>query len=229
MKRGREAVKSPGFCGSRKGERARRACLWGLLPWVLSATLFPGCGVYTTYQSARVLPPGHVAPGLECGFGAAPSDFGWLPVMVDLGPAVRIGVAKDVDVGVRPTLLYADVKYQFLRGGLDGALDFGFSYWPPTSVGFDYSHKYQEFGLYPMVLFSTAHYFYGARIAYLRQSEDNRVSNFLLPGGVVGLSIGRRFRFIPTIGLYLAAPNPGLKTFAFGLGFGLEYELGRQR
>jgi len=206
----------------------RKAHVWESLLFVVSVILVQGCGVYTTYQSARVLPPGHVAPGLECGFGAVPA-VGGFPVMIDLGPAVRVGVAKDVDVGVRPTLLYADAKYQFLRGPLDGAFDLGVSYWPTTNVDMWSTDYYQDFGVYPMVLFSGAHYFYGARLVYIRQVHNDRVSNLLMPGAIAGLSVGNRFRFLPAVGLYYCTPDHWNRkqTFAFGFGFGLEYEFGR--
>ena len=200
-----------------------------LLLCVVPGILVQGCGVYTTYQSARVLPPGHVAPGLEFGFGAAPGVGGY-PMMLDLGPAVRVGIANGIDVGIRPTLLYADVRYQFQKGPLDGAFDFGVSYFPPTDVGFDSQDIIQDFGLYPMVLFSATHYFYGARVVYVRQVRQSRVSNYLMPGGIVGLSVGRRFRFLPSIGLYYCAPSDSANKLplTFGLGFGLEYEFGRR-
>ena len=208
----------------------RKACVWKLLLCATAGILAQGCGTYTTYQTARVLPPGHVAPALECGFGTVPAvERG--PMMLDLGPAVRVGIAKNVDVGLRPTLLYADVKYQFRKGPLDGAFDLGVSYWPTTNAdpfGMDYI---QEFGLYPMVLFSRAHYFYGARAVCVRQVRNDRVSILLMPGAIAGLSIGNRFRFLPSIGVYYCAPDHWTRTLplAYGLGFGLEYEFGKRK
>jgi len=204
----------------------RKACVWELLLCVMLGIMAQGCGVYTTYQTARVLPPGHVAPALELGLGAAPALDDGRPWMFDMGPAVRVGIAKNIDVGVRPTLLYADVKYRFLRGPQDGAFDLGVSYWPKTNtdwMGMDYN---QDFGLYPMVLFSAAHYFYGARLIYIRHVRNDRVSNYLMPGVIVGLSIGRGFRFLPAAGLYYCAPDHWTRTrpYAFGIGFGLELQ-----
>ena len=204
----------------------RKACVWKLLLCVMPGILIQGCSIYTTYQTARVLPPGHVAPALELGFGAAPPVGGY-PIMFDMGPAVRVGIARNIDVGVRPTLLYADVKYQFLRGPQDGAFDLGVSYWPKTNIdwmlGMDYI---QDFGLYPMVVFSAAHYFYGARLIYIRQVRNDRVSNYLMPGAIVGLSVGRGFRFLPAAGLYYCAPDGRSRErpLAFGIGFGLELQ-----
>ncbi|MCX6841803.1 MAG: hypothetical protein NTX53_05935 [candidate division WOR-3 bacterium] len=207
----------------------RNACLRGSLLCVMLGIMIQGCGIYTTYQTARVLPPGHFAPALECGFGAAPA-VGGFPVMIGLGPSVRVGIANDIDMGVRPALLYADIKYQFLKGPQDGAFDFGVSYFPTANTGWEYPDRFQEFGLYPMVLFSTAHYFYGARVVYIRQNREGTVSNYLMPGGIVGLSVGRRLRFLPEIGLYYCAVSGPYKRlpFAFGLGLGLEYEFGKQ-
>ena len=65
----------------------------GRLVWLLSALLFgvvvQGCAVFTSYQTARVLPPGSLAPAFELGGGGRGEGF---PVMLDLGPAVRVGV-----------------------------------------------------------------------------------------------------------------------------------------
>ena len=134
-------------------------------------------------------------------------------------------------MGIRPTLLYADIRYQFQKGPKDGAFDLGVSCFPRTDAGWDSSDPIQDFGLYPMVLFSAAHYFYGARAVYIRQVRGRTVSNYLMPGGIIGLSVGRRFRFLPEICLYYCAassPKSNLP-FAFGLGFGLEYEFGKQQ
>jgi hypothetical protein len=52
-----------------------------------------------------------------------------------------------------------------------------------------------------------------------------------MPGAVFGMSFGDRFRFVPGIGLYYvlaAASVDNDVPVAFGLGFGLEYELGRR-
>jgi hypothetical protein len=208
----------------------RMAQVWKLLWCVMPGILVQGCGIYATYQTARVLPPGHVAPALEFGYGEAPA-LGGKPLMLDFGPAVRVSVAKNLDVGVRPMLLYADVKYQFLRGPQDGAFDLGVSYLPTTNAdifGMDY---FQDFGLYPMVLFSAAHYFYGARLVYIRQVHNDRVSNLLMPGAIAGLSVGRRLRFVPAVGLYYCAPDHWTRkqALAYGVGFGLEYEFGKRK
>jgi len=82
-----------------------------------------------------------------------------------------------------------------------------------------------------MVLFSAAHHFYGVRAVYIRQVRGRTVSNYLMPGGIIGLSVGRRLRFLPEICLYYCAassPKSNLP-LAFGLGFGLEYEFGKQQ
>ena len=208
----------------------RRLCSWALLLLLSLGILVQGCGVFTTYQSARVLPPGHAAPGLEVGLGATPAAAGWKPLMLDLGPVVRVGLGKDIDLGVRPTLLYADVKYQFRKGPWSAAFDFGVSYLPPANAGWDYPNIFEDLGLYPALLFSSGPWTYGARVIYLRQVEDGHATTFLMPGVVAGLSIGRRFRFVPGIGLYFCSTSePGdALPLAFGLGFGFEYELGRQ-
>jgi hypothetical protein len=205
----------------------RKACVWELLACVMLGIMVQGCGVYTTYQSARVLPPGHVAPGLEVGGGGAPA-LGGYPMMFDLGPAVRVGIGKNVDIGLRPTLLYADVKYQFRKGSPDGAFDLGVSYWPTTNADMFGMDMHQDFGLYPMALFSADHYFYGARVVCVRQVRNDRVSLLLMPGVIAGLSIGSRFRFLPAFGLYYCTPSHWTikLPLAFGLGFGLEYEFG---
>ena len=53
----------------------RKACVRELLLCVVPGILVQGCGVYTTYRTARVLPPGHVAPGLESGGGGTGSGL----------------------------------------------------------------------------------------------------------------------------------------------------------
>lgn len=207
--------------------------LWRLLLCVMLVILVQGCAVFTSYETARVLPPGHVAPGLGFGFGGAPRTGG--PVEGEFwGPAVRIGIARNVDIGLRPMLFSADVKYQFLRGPTDGAFDLGVSYAPtfvaPGDVpGDDQPDRFQAAGLYPMVLFSGEDYFYGARFMCIREVVQGRVTTYLImPGVVAGLSIGGRFRFTPEIGAYYCRRKATTNLpFAFGFGFGLQYEIGR--
>lgn len=147
--------------------------------------------------------------------------------MLGLGPAVRVGVARDVDVGVRSTLLYVDVKYQFQRDPQDSAFDLGVSYLPEIDGG-DSPDRYKDFGLYPMAPFSAAHYFYGVRVVYVRQVEENRVSNYLMPGHCRAVSRQAASLHTGSRPLLRCGPDPENKPFAFGLGFGLEYKFGER-
>ena len=208
---------------------------WQVLLCAALMILVAGCGVFTSYETARVLPPGHVAPALDFGFGEAARTGG--PVMLEyMRPAVRIGIARNFDIGLRPLVFYADVKYQFLRGRMDGALDLGVSYAPtfvaPGDVpGVDYADRFQATGLYPMVLFSGENYFYGARLMCIREVVNDGhwpTSYVILPGVVAGLSLGGRFRFIPEVDAYYLHPRSRYSLpFALGVGFGFQYDFGR--
>jgi hypothetical protein len=204
---------------------------------VVPGILIQGCCVYTTYQTARTLAPGRVVPASEVGFGRAVAD-GEFPFMIDLGYEVRIGVVRNLDVGMRPLLLAADIKYQFLRGGMDGAFDLGVSYLPTVNLGIEYENTNAAFGLYPMVMFSHQRglftYSYGARLIYHQRSYTTGgffgrswSGHFLMPGAVLGLAIGRpsgKVRFSPEVSCYYCPPegeSRGLP-LAFGGGFALQ-------
>jgi hypothetical protein len=214
----------------RKGYEMRRLRFRSVMVCGTACFLALGCCVYTSFQTAQTLSPGSVTAGLQFGGGGYFGNPGGVKPSLDLGPTVRVGIVRDLDVGLRPASLCGDIKYQFLHGPLAGALDLEVSRFPRTNIYFfgDGTDYVENIGFYPTVLFSGNHYFCGLRVICLRQIEEGQLSTPVLPGVVAGLSVGRRFRFVPEVCCYYNPGSRGKAGAAVGGGFAFQYTFGKQ-
>jgi len=194
--------------------------------WLLT---MGGC-VYTSLQSPNVLPPGQIAVGLEAA-AEGTLELSGRPGFGSLGLGIngRVGIMGNTDLGLRLSLLggFVDVKHQFLRGPIAGAFDVGVSYMTPidASGGWSANDRASFLGVYPMLLFGSEHYFGGARLVYLLKMPSDKsqsVTRYVLPGVLVGASIGRRFRIVPEANCYYLVDGWADWRIAFGGGLGFQ-------
>lgn len=208
---------------------------------VLAGSTSYGCATLSTMQGAKPVDPGEVSlgAGAALNFNAVPNITPGFPLPLPvLEAAVRYGIAKRMDIGLRarPIGVLADMKFQFLDGEtIDGSFAPGLGWGGiviPGSLGF------QEVDVHVPVYFGrqgkTLGYVMGPKVIarYMINSagggsEISGVSTrfVLMAGGVVGvhLALGRRFRIGGELNVYNDfTENTGIAAEA-GLGMWLDF------
>ncbi|MFB6229677.1 MAG: hypothetical protein ABEL04_00850 [Salinibacter sp.] len=184
-----------------------------------------------TYNSPQTTPEGSTSVGAGTAIvvnNEADDGSTVTPLPAAYG---RIGLGSRVDAGIKaaPYVLFADLKYQLLDRQVDVAADFGISYGVPNTVG-----------AYPALYVGTDRFYAGGRLAIISGSTGSENTNSgesslfsdeitfsgVVPGVVVGASIGDQFRVRPEVNVHL--PTGGGSPMVLP-GIGFRYQFGQGR
>jgi len=185
----------------------------------------PGCISLGTYNSPQTMPEGSGSVGAGTAIAVSNEADG-----VDVTPLPaaygRIGLGRRIDAGLKvaPFVLFADLKYQFLDRRIDVAADFGVSYGVLLNT----------VGAYPALYIGTDRFYVGGRLAAVSGSIDSDESSLfndatfsgVIPGVVVGASIGDRVRVRPEVNVHFSTSD-GSPLVLPGIGF--QYRLGKNQ
>lgn len=202
-----------------------------LIVGVIICILFAGSGCMTlgTYNSPQTTPKGSTSAGAGTAIVVSnEADDG--PTATPLPAAYgRIGLGPRMDAGLKvaPYVLFADFKYQLMDRRVDVAADLGVSYGVPNTVG-----------AYPALYVGTDRFYVGGRLAAISGSTgsgstDSNENSLLsdevtfggvVPGVVMGASIGDRFQVRPEVNVHFSTSG-GSPLVLPGIGF--QYRFGR--
>ena len=165
--------------------------------------------------------PDSVEPGVSR--GAGPS--------AELGGQLRIGIAKNLDAGLRvslPPAAMIDLKYLLMRKPFLLTIDPGFAYVPPYPTGMLYDEPDENsecFAGYLTLLAGSEQFFGGPRLmGYFPVGQSTE--KFLLGGLMLGASFGRTFRLLPELNLLLHRESDAWDVL-LALGIGAQFRLRR--
>lgn len=187
----------------------------------------PGCIALSTYNSPQTMPKGSGSVGAGTAIvvsNEADDGPGVTPLPAAYG---RIGLGRRVDAGLKvaPYVLFADLKYQLLDRRIDVAADLGVSYGAVVNT----------VAAYPALYVGTDRFYVGGRLAAVSGSIDSDESSLfsdeatfsgVVPGVVVGASIGDQFRVMPEVNVHFSTSG-GSPMVLPGIGF--QYRLGKNR
>jgi hypothetical protein len=180
-----------------------------------------GC-FYSVLQTPEVLPPGKVSLGPALTAGGM-YDGGFGPGEVELSLITRVGVARNIEAGLRLSNVLGgmvDVKYQLLHKPFLMAADLGFSCIYMPAIDFmSHSDPQTVFALCPALLVGTERYYAGVKLM-----GSLTPTPYLMPGFVLGAAFGRRFKALPELNAYFAPARGSAPAGAVaGLAVGLQY------
>ena len=188
-----------------------------------------GCFSLTSFQSPQALPPGSIS------VGGGLAGYWWVNYGSPYPEAdflVRYGLFKNVDVGGKVSLplasVSADVKWQFLRGPLQAAINVGGSY-GRTPYFPDISEEADILAAYPGLIIGSDRIYASARalmvhsIGYRYNDWRPDTTTTWYPQVLVGGSFGDRLRVVPELSLTFGTGNRQDPHVLPGIGIAIKY------